>query len=148
MGASRLSLASERASIRTDDAILLSSGRPFAFAPHHISHYAAITQLSVRQAFATFEITVPYNKTTRKYDTNDTLLFLKEISSNGDMSTVDGMLLCSVYLPFFFPFRSFLWAMLGGLFYRALTHFSFPGWQSSSRSSLSCRTRIRTFCAT
>ncbi|PWN48488.1 putative glutaminase A [Violaceomyces palustris] len=51
--------------------------------------YAAITQLSVRQAFATFEITVPLNSTTRKYDTDDTLIFLKEISSNGDMSTVD-----------------------------------------------------------
>lgn len=51
--------------------------------------YAAITTLSVRQAFATFEITVSYDKKAAKYNTSDTLLFLKEISSNGDMSTVD-----------------------------------------------------------
>ncbi|EST06759.1 protein of unknown function DUF1793 [Kalmanozyma brasiliensis GHG001] len=50
--------------------------------------YAAITQLSVRQAFATFEITVSKDSKGR-YNTSDTLLFLKEISSNGDMSTVD-----------------------------------------------------------
>ncbi|UZJ57069.1 hypothetical protein CBS101457_006389 [Exobasidium rhododendri] len=51
--------------------------------------YSAITQLSVRQAFGTIEITVPYNDTSRSYNTSDTLIFLKEISSNGDMSTVD-----------------------------------------------------------
>ncbi|SAM86279.1 probable glutaminase A [Ustilago bromivora] len=50
--------------------------------------YAAITQLSLRQAFATFEITVSKDSK-GKYNTSDTLLFLKEISSNGDMSTVD-----------------------------------------------------------
>ena len=50
--------------------------------------YAAITQLSVRQAFATFEITVSKDSKGR-YNKTDTLLFLKEISSNGDMSTVD-----------------------------------------------------------
>lgn len=50
--------------------------------------YAAITQLSLRQAFATFEITVSKDSKGR-YNTSDTLLFLKEISSNGDMSTVD-----------------------------------------------------------
>lgn len=50
--------------------------------------YAAITQLSVRQAFATFEITISRDSKGR-YNTSDTLLFLKEISSNGDMSTVD-----------------------------------------------------------
>jgi len=51
--------------------------------------YSAITQLSVRQSFATIEITVPYNDTAKTYNTSDTLIFLKEISSNGDMSTVD-----------------------------------------------------------
>ncbi|EPQ25643.1 uncharacterized protein PFL1_06780 [Pseudozyma flocculosa PF-1] len=51
--------------------------------------YAAITTLSVRQAFATFEITVAWDNKTQSYNTSDTLLFLKEISSNGDMSTVD-----------------------------------------------------------
>lgn len=51
--------------------------------------YASITQLSVRQAFATIEITVPYNSTSKKYNTSDTIIFLKEISSNGDMQTVD-----------------------------------------------------------
>lgn len=50
--------------------------------------YAAITQLSLRQAFATFEITVSKDSKGR-YNSSDTLLFLKEISSNGDMSTVD-----------------------------------------------------------
>ncbi|CDU24620.1 probable glutaminase A [Sporisorium scitamineum] len=50
--------------------------------------YAAITQLSLRQAFATFEITVSKDSKSR-YNKTDTLLFLKEISSNGDMSTVD-----------------------------------------------------------
>lgn len=50
--------------------------------------YAAITTLSMRQAFATFEITVSKDDSGR-YNSSDTLLFLKEISSNGDMSTVD-----------------------------------------------------------
>jgi hypothetical protein len=51
--------------------------------------YSSMTQLSVRQSFGTIEITVPYNETSQKYDTSDTLIFLKEISSNGDMQTVD-----------------------------------------------------------
>lgn len=51
--------------------------------------YSAITQLSVRQSFATLEITVPYDTNAKAYDTNDTIIFLKEISSNGDMQTVD-----------------------------------------------------------
>jgi hypothetical protein len=51
--------------------------------------YSAITQLSVRQSFGTIEITVPYNDTSKSYNTSDTLIFLKEISSNGDMATVD-----------------------------------------------------------
>ncbi|KAK4046295.1 hypothetical protein OIV83_006169 [Microbotryomycetes sp. JL201] len=44
--------------------------------------YAAIAELSTRQAFATFEVTVGDNE-------DDIMAFLKEISSNGDMSTVD-----------------------------------------------------------
>lgn len=51
--------------------------------------YSAITQLSVRQSLATLEITVPYNDTSKRYNTSDTIIFLKEISSNGDMQTVD-----------------------------------------------------------
>ncbi|ORY78924.1 glutaminase GtaA [Leucosporidium creatinivorum] len=45
-------------------------------------NYAAIVELSTRQAFATFEITVGEKK-------DDVMAFLKEISSNGDMGTVD-----------------------------------------------------------
>lgn len=51
--------------------------------------YSSITQLSIRQSFGTIEITVPYNETSQKYNTSDTHIFLKEISSNGDMQTVD-----------------------------------------------------------
>lgn len=41
-------------------------------------NYAAVVELSTRQAFATFELTVGENK-------DDVMAFLKEISSNGDM---------------------------------------------------------------
>lgn len=51
--------------------------------------YSAITQLSVRQSFATLEITVSYDEKAKKYNTSDAIIFLKEISSNGDMQTVD-----------------------------------------------------------
>ncbi|KAM0751572.1 glutaminase GtaA [Meredithblackwellia eburnea MCA 4105] len=44
-------------------------------------NYSAIVELSTRQAFATIEITGESD--------DDVLIFLKEISSNGDMSTVD-----------------------------------------------------------
>ncbi|KAK4057768.1 hypothetical protein OIO90_000987 [Microbotryomycetes sp. JL221] len=44
--------------------------------------YAALVELSTRQAFATFELTVGETE-------DDVMAFLKEISSNGDMSTVD-----------------------------------------------------------
>lgn len=50
--------------------------------------YAAITTLSARQALATVELTVSRDRH-GEYRTDDTLAFLKEISSNGDMSTVD-----------------------------------------------------------
>lgn len=53
------------------------------------AQYSAITQLSVRQSFATVEITVPYADRKHGYNTSDTIIFLKEISSNGDMQTVD-----------------------------------------------------------
>lgn len=53
------------------------------------AQYSAITQLSLRQSFATLEWTVPYNDTKKSYNTSDTIVFLKEISSNGDMQTVD-----------------------------------------------------------
>lgn len=43
--------------------------------------YAAIVELSTRQAFATFEITINEDD-----DESDVMGFLKEISSNGDMS--------------------------------------------------------------
>jgi hypothetical protein len=55
------------------------------------SSHAAIVELSVRQAFATFELTVGDDPT-------DVLAFLKEISSNGDMSV-------SPPIP---PFETFL----------------------------------------
>lgn len=51
--------------------------------------YSAITQLSVRQSFATLEITVPYEARTNSYNTSKPIIFLKEVSSNGDMQTVD-----------------------------------------------------------
>ncbi|CAD6889053.1 unnamed protein product [Tilletia caries] len=50
--------------------------------------YAAITTLSVRQSLATIEITVSKDKDTGKYS-KDPYIFLKEISSNGDMQTID-----------------------------------------------------------
>ncbi|KAE8218857.1 hypothetical protein CF319_g7341 [Tilletia indica] len=50
--------------------------------------YAAITALSVRQSMATIEITLSKNPTTGKFS-KQPYIFLKEISSNGDMQTVD-----------------------------------------------------------
>ncbi|CAO1615405.1 unnamed protein product [Sympodiomycopsis kandeliae] len=53
-------------------------------------HYAAITALTLRQSLATIEWTI--SKTAKgKWNETDVLVFLKEISSNGDMSTVDVM---------------------------------------------------------
>ncbi|KAG8693928.1 hypothetical protein FRC09_010174, partial [Ceratobasidium sp. 395] len=59
--------------------------------------YTAITHLSLRQAFAAVEITVPkaanggYNtrQLMRLQSTSDVKVFMKEISSNGNMNTVD-----------------------------------------------------------
>ncbi|KAI0774201.1 DUF1793-domain-containing protein [Fomes fomentarius] len=52
------------------------------------SDYADIVELSVRQAFAAIETTV--SKTgSRDFNTTDVLTFMKEISSNGNMNTID-----------------------------------------------------------
>ncbi|CAD6964113.1 unnamed protein product [Tilletia controversa] len=50
--------------------------------------YAAITTLSARQSLATIEITLSKDKDTGKFS-KEPYIFLKEISSNGDMQTVD-----------------------------------------------------------
>ncbi|THG97612.1 hypothetical protein EW026_g4419 [Hermanssonia centrifuga] len=50
--------------------------------------YASIVALSVRQAFGATEITV--SKTTSgSFDTSDVMMFMKEISSDGNVNTVD-----------------------------------------------------------
>ncbi|QRV90571.1 hypothetical protein RhiJN_18589 [Ceratobasidium sp. AG-Ba] len=50
--------------------------------------YTAITQLSLRQAFAGVELTI--SKTTGGgYNTSDVKVFMKEISSDGNVNTVD-----------------------------------------------------------
>ncbi|KAG8715007.1 hypothetical protein FRC11_006163 [Ceratobasidium sp. 423] len=50
--------------------------------------YTSIVQLSARQAFAAVELTV--SKTSGgSYNTSDVKIFMKEISSNGNMNTVD-----------------------------------------------------------
>ncbi|GAA6018449.1 hypothetical protein JCM11491_007002 [Sporobolomyces phaffii] len=51
-------------------------------------NYAAIVELSTRQAFATFELTTGVNDD-YEVDNTKTMGWLKEISSNGDMSTID-----------------------------------------------------------
>ncbi|KAL1761028.1 hypothetical protein FB107DRAFT_269372 [Schizophyllum commune] len=51
------------------------------------SDYASITALSVRQALAALEITTVKNGDV--YDKDEVLVFLKEISSNGNTNTVD-----------------------------------------------------------
>lgn len=48
-------------------------------------HYASIVELSTRQAFATFELTTGVNED-YQVDPTRTMAWLKEISSNGDMS--------------------------------------------------------------
>ncbi|KAG0142884.1 hypothetical protein CROQUDRAFT_97034 [Cronartium quercuum f. sp. fusiforme G11] len=52
------------------------------------SNHAAIVSLSTRQALGTFEITVGKDQD-GNFNKSDVQAFLKEISSNGDMSTVD-----------------------------------------------------------
>ncbi|KAG9084624.1 hypothetical protein FS749_005086, partial [Ceratobasidium sp. UAMH 11750] len=50
--------------------------------------YTAVTQLSLRQAFASIEITVP-KAASGGYNTSDVKVFMKEISSDGNVNTVD-----------------------------------------------------------
>ena len=52
--------------------------------------YAAICALSVRQAFGAVELTISKNED-GSWNTDDVLLFMKEISSDGNMNTVDVM---------------------------------------------------------
>ncbi|KAJ7283980.1 DUF1793-domain-containing protein [Mycena rebaudengoi] len=51
------------------------------------ANYAGVVALSIRQAFAATELTVSKNGNT--FNTSDVLMFMKEISSNGNMNTVD-----------------------------------------------------------
>jgi len=66
------------------------------------AQYAAITALSVRQAMATIEFTLSQNTTSGKFGT-DVLVFLKEISSNGDCQTVDVILPLAPILSYLNP---------------------------------------------
>ncbi|KAI1794379.1 DUF1793-domain-containing protein [Ganoderma leucocontextum] len=50
--------------------------------------YASVVALSIRQAFGATEITVSKN-TDGSFDTSNTLMFMKEISSDGNVNTVD-----------------------------------------------------------
>ncbi|GAA5925950.1 hypothetical protein JCM3775_005159 [Rhodotorula graminis] len=50
--------------------------------------YAAIVELSTRQAFATFELTTGVGDDWKE-DRDEVMAHLKEISSNGDMTTID-----------------------------------------------------------
>ncbi|KIJ70075.1 hypothetical protein HYDPIDRAFT_78948 [Hydnomerulius pinastri MD-312] len=52
------------------------------------TNYAGIAALSVRQAFAATELTVSKNSD-GSYNSDDVLMFLKEISSDGNVNTVD-----------------------------------------------------------
>lgn len=52
------------------------------------SDYAAITALSVRQAFGATEISISKNSD-GSWNTDDVLMFMKEISSDGNTNTVD-----------------------------------------------------------
>ncbi|EJD38420.1 DUF1793-domain-containing protein [Auricularia subglabra TFB-10046 SS5] len=51
-------------------------------------HYVSLLRLSLRQALAAVEITVS-RKSDGSLDASDILVFMKEISSNGNMNTVD-----------------------------------------------------------
>lgn len=52
------------------------------------SNYAGVVALSVRQAFGALELTLSKNSDGR-WNTDDILMFLKEISSDGNVNTVD-----------------------------------------------------------
>jgi hypothetical protein len=49
------------------------------------SNYSDIATLSVRQVFGAFDITIPEDT----LDTSDAMVFVKEISSNGNVNTMD-----------------------------------------------------------
>jgi len=51
------------------------------------SDYAGLAALSVRQAFGAIEITI--SKNGNSYNTSDVLVFMKEISSDGNLNTID-----------------------------------------------------------
>ena len=52
------------------------------------SNYSDIVTLSVRQVFGAMQITIPQDT----LDTNDVMVFMKEISSNGNVNTMDVIL--------------------------------------------------------
>ena len=52
------------------------------------SNYSDIVSLSARQVFGAMEITIPYDT----LDTSDVMIFVKEISSNGNVNTMDVIL--------------------------------------------------------
>ncbi|KAN0093261.1 protein of unknown function (DUF1793) domain containing protein [Tylopilus felleus] len=52
------------------------------------SNYAGVVQLSIRQAFGAMELTISKNAD-GSWNTSDVLMFLKEISSDGNVNTVD-----------------------------------------------------------
>lgn len=55
------------------------------------SNYAGVVALSVRQAFGALELTLSKNSDGR-WNTDDILMFLKEISSDGNVNTVDAIM--------------------------------------------------------
>ncbi|KAH8105922.1 DUF1793-domain-containing protein [Cristinia sonorae] len=52
------------------------------------SDYASIVALSIRQVFGATELTISKGRT-GKFNTSDVLMFMKEISSDGNVNTVD-----------------------------------------------------------
>ena len=75
-----LNYSDANAKSRTFDAALVDAATSTAG-----SNYSDILTLSVRQSYGASDITIPQDT----LDTNSTLVFLKEISSDGDIQTVD-----------------------------------------------------------
>lgn len=71
--------ASAFAESETFDAKVTSAGSAFS------TNYTDLLEQSVRQIYGAMDVVIP----TSSLDTSDVLVFLKEISSNGDVSTVD-----------------------------------------------------------
>jgi hypothetical protein len=69
------------------DAASILDSRIAADAGAISSTYADICTLSIRQIFGAIELTISKNSD-KSYNTSDLLLFLKEISSNGNINTV------------------------------------------------------------